>query len=159
MRRALLLLVLATAGCSPQSVSGVALELVPADSVRWQQEEKDQPYALLWPSGAMNLWLRYDSHRTSTAYPYPTEPYAYSVVYRAQLAPLWLADTLRGIQCDAGGEENCDVTGGMFWVVQEGDSILRGLVMTTVATPLCGSRVDTLSLRLARADTPPHGGP
>ncbi len=146
--KALLLFALVLSGCTQGSVTGVRPVVLAADSVRWVQEEKDQPYALTWADGTVNLWVRMDSRMTSTTYPYTeSQRYKYSAVYRGRLSPNTMAvGTLTGV----GALENCTVTDGSFWVMDDGDTLLRGLVLTTVATPCCGARVDSLWLRLAR---------
>ena len=155
----LLALALLTAGCgNAQPTQGVVNLIPEGDSVRWTQQEKSMPTALSWPSGAMNLWVRGDMRSACPVYPYGISRTKYSVVYKAQLSPWFLADdTTRGVMVDHGGEENCVVTGGAFWVVNEGDSVLRGLAETTVAVQGCGARTEYHSLRLVRAPTASAG--
>ncbi len=108
---------------------------------------------LIWPDGTVNLWLQTDSWITSTQYPYPVARYRYSAVCRGRVSPAYLAS---GSLVTSGGLDNCTVTDGSFSLELEGDSLWRGLALTTVAVPGCGSRTDTLWLRLARV--PNQGG-
>ena len=147
MVRLTLLLALVLSGCTQGSVTGVRPVVLAADSVRWVQEERDDPYALVWADGTMNLWVRMDSRIVSTQYPYPTARYRYSAVYRGRLSPNTMAS---GILTGSGSLDNCTLTDGSFSAILEGDSLWRGLALTTVAVPGCGSRTDTLWLRLAR---------
>lgn len=151
----LLLLLFVVGGCSPAPTRVEAIAV--ADSVRYVQAEKDQPYALRWKDGTTNLWRRADSWMVEQSYPYQhAVRYRYSVVYKAKLPPYYLAslDTVPLSLVASGDVQQCTVDGGAGWIVCSGDTALRGLCVTRVSVPSCGARDDSVWLDMARADQP-----
>jgi len=153
VKAALLVSALLLSGCS-QPTTGLPITVIQPDSVRYTEEGRDDPTALVWADGTVNLWYHVDSHIVSTTYPYPTARYRYSAVCRGRISPATLA---QGSLVTSGSLDNCTVNAGSFSLTLEGDSLWRGLVTTTVAVPCCGTRTDSLWLRLVRAQ-PEHGG-
>lgn len=151
-------------GCAQArgSVTGIEATAGPwgSDSVRYVQDSKLQPYALAWGQ-ALNLWWRLDSSMTSPIFPYTTSTrYRCSLVYRSQIPPFYLAsDTIKGTVVDQGDLSNCVVRGGSFWLVQDGDTLLRGLARVDLTVTGCGARSDTISLSLARVSPTKDGTP
>lgn len=115
--------------------------------MRYQQEEKDTPYALLWPSNnTLNLWVRWDEKKQSPIYPNTTTCRArfhLALVGHRALGGVW-SGSLASAWTDS-----CQVTSASFELSEEGDSLLAGWVLMEW-TGNCGASRITLPLRLAR---------
>lgn len=127
----------------PTRIESVAPE---PDSVRWIQEDSDQPYALVWQSGKVNLWL-WGKELQGCGYPsYRSRRIRYTACFAGAVSP---GDTTRGTLC-ASWSDSGAVEGGDFWFVASGDSELRGLAETRLTGP-CGSLLIPVTLKLVRA--------
>ena len=133
------------AGCSvPTRVESLSIVSVP-DSVRWIQQDKDSPYALVWANGTVNLWAA-GKELQSCGYP---SYRARTVRWSAAFAGSGI-DTIRGT-VTASWSDSGTVTGGDFWIVNEGDTVMRGLAETRLTGP-CGSLLIPVTLQLVRAE-------
>lgn len=139
-------LLLASCNAAPTRVNGV-VTIVPTDSVRYVTPDKDEPYALLWPNGHVDIWTR-QSTGFNCSFPQRDGIVRINVVYEGHLTPegILLGDSLTyKINPDTTKILTYSLTGS-----SEQDT-LSGLMTMTVQTP-CGPSVMEKPFKMIRTN-------
>lgn len=146
MKWALLLSLAVTTSCaSTTAPTSGSVTAILADSIRFVQVDKLQPYALLWPANeTVNLWIAWDEKKQSPLYPYPSCRARFNLALTGKKG---LDGTYRG-SVTSQWTDSCTVDSASFELTPSGDTLMVGWCLMDWTGP-CGASRATLPLALA----------